>query len=62
MNASYEFQVSYITSHNIFGSGCYSTPSEGMSDLLIIENNLTISSTSNLIIDFSSDAHLYISM
>ena len=34
-------------------------PSEGMSDLLVIETNLMISFTFNWVIDSNSSAHLY---
>ena len=34
------------------------TPSEGMSDLLVIETNLMVSSTSSWVIDFGSSAHM----
>ena len=37
-------------------------PFEGTSDILIIETNLTISSSSSQVLDFGSNAHLYISM
>ena len=37
-------------------------PSEGTSDLLIIETNLTIFSSSSWVLDFDSSAHLCISM
>ena len=38
------------------------TPSEGMSDLLVIETNLTVSSTSSWVIDSGSSSHLCTSM
>ena len=37
-------------------------PPKGTSDMFVIETNLTVSSSSSLVLDSSSSAHLYTSM